>query len=298
MASVIEIVIDGSHDEADRAVAIVDQVFGRFEHACSRFLQDSELNVYCNSSEPMVLSEVLASVIEAAYVAYLVTGGRFDPRVRGVLESLGYDRTFSLLEQPPAALVVQSSKGNWANPVLTESPRLFSACRETLDLGGIAKGAALQAVAGLLGGEKFSGVVSAGGDVVVVGQDTLRSWPIALEDPIPGSIDPIATVEVCSGAVMTSSVRVRQWRAGTKPVHHLIDPSTGAPGGAGLAAVTMMGQDPVTCEVWSKALFLRGGTGALAEANERGLAMVAVTREGDVAISDAALPLVTWVRPK
>ena len=298
MASVIEVVVDGSNDEADRAVAIVDQVFSGVELACSRFLHDSELNVYGRSSKPLVLSEVLASVIKSAYVAYLDTGGRFDPRVRGALEALGYDRTFSLLEQPLATPVSLPALEHWADPVLDGSARLFSPCPQPLDLGGIAKGAALRTVARVLEGEKFSGVVSAGGDVVVIGQATSRSWPIAIEDPIPGSADPIAAVEVCSGAVMTSSVRVRQWRAGSQPVHHLIDPSTGGPGGAGLAAVTVMGQDPVASEVWAKALFLCGGTRAVAEANERGLAIVTVSREGDVTMSDAALPLVTWVRPQ
>lgn len=41
-------------------------------------------------------------------------------------------------------------------------------------------------------------------------------------------------------------------------MHHLIDPTTGRPGGTGLLSVTTVASDPATAEVWSKCLFLQG----------------------------------------
>ena len=59
-------------------------------------------------------------------------------------------------------------------------------------------------------------------------------------------------------ACATSSIRVRRWTAGGPPVHHLIDPRTGEPGGDGLLSVTVTGPDPAEAEVCSKVLFLAG----------------------------------------
>ena len=94
---------------------------------------------------------------------------------------------------------------------------------------------------------------------------------------------------------MTSSIRVRSWTAAGMPVHHLIDPRTGRPGGTGLSAVTVVGAQPVDCEVWSKALFLNGADGITAEAEDRGLAVLWVTSSGRVCWSSALVPSLSWV---
>lgn len=88
-----------------------------------------------------------------------------------------------------------------------------------------------------------------------------------------GRGEPLAVVDVVDGAIATSSVRLRRWVAADgRPVHHLVDPSTGEPGGHGLLAVTVALADPAWAEVWSKALFLAGPTVIGPEARERGLA--------------------------
>ena len=72
----------------------------------------------------------------------------------------------------------------------------------------------------------------------------------------------IAIIAVDGGAVCTSSIAVHAWTAANgRPVHHLVDPRTGEPGGAGLVSVTVAGPDPAWAEVWSKTLFLAGAAG-------------------------------------
>jgi hypothetical protein len=81
-----------------------------------------------------------------------------------------------------------------------------------------------------------------------------------------------------------------------RPVHHLIDPSTGAPGGAGLAAVTVAFPDPAWAEVWSKALFLEGASGIADAARRRGLAAWWVDEAGELSMTPAARQQTGWVR--
>jgi len=297
MASVIEVLTSDTANRADEALQLVDQVFQAYERACSRFDPTSELNSYLAAGEPQMLSKILSSVLVQAFASCQATDGRFDPRVRGALEALGYGQTFSALIEPSSAPSANPLVNPWENPVLDGERQYFRPQSTALDLGGIAKGAALSAAVDQLRRASLSGLISAGGDVAVVAQRDNCPFSIGIEDPIPGAVDPVAVVEVDSGAVMTSSVRVRQWRAGTTPVHHLIDPRTGLPGGAGLAAVTVIGDDPVAAEVWSKTLFLGGLVEGLAEADLRGIAAILVTREGDVVASNSAQKYLTWVRP-
>ena len=297
MASFIEVLIDGSNSEGDRALKLVDDVFARYEMACSRFAEESELNCFLRGRRSQSLSLTLGTVLRDAYAAYVETNGRFDPRVRKVLEDLGYDVTYSALREPDVAPEPQPIVVPWGNPLKNGAGFIGVVQDQSLDLGGIAKGAALRAARDALNLAGLEGLVCAGGDVVVATRSEHRPWPIAIEDPIPHAVDPIATIELRVGAVMTSSVRLRQWRAGTTPVHHLIDPRTGAPGGNGLASVTVIGADPVVAEVWSKTLFLAGFNQGLAEAEDRQLAAIFVSREGDFAVSEHGPPLVTWVRP-
>ncbi|MBI2780210.1 MAG: FAD:protein FMN transferase [Chloroflexi bacterium] len=122
-------------------------------------------------------------------------------------------------------------------------------------------------------------------------------WSIGIEDPAGGA-DLLAVVVLDRDqAIATSSVRI-----GLRPgpdgrhVHHLIDPRTGLPGGAGLTAVTVAWQDPAWAEVWSKALFLEGRAGVAAEARRRGLAAWWVDAEGELSMTPAARQQTSWVR--
>jgi thiamine biosynthesis lipoprotein len=131
-----------------------------------------------------------------------------------------------------------------------------------VDLGGVGKGLALRWAAAAVARHGFASfLLDAGGDLVVQGQPPDSSpWRIGLEDPT-GAPEPLAVLAVPAGAVATSSVRRRRWTSGDRVVHHLIDPSTGEPGGDGLLAVTVEGPDPAWAEVWSKALFVAGRHG-------------------------------------
>ncbi len=97
-----------------------------------------------------------------------------------------------------------------------------------------------------------------------------------------------------NSACATSSIRLRKWTVGGKPAHHLIDPRTGQPGGAGLLSVTVIGPDPAEDEIWSKVLFLNGRDGIAQAAADRSVAAIWIHEDGGVAMSDAARRFVIW----
>jgi thiamine biosynthesis lipoprotein len=83
------------------------------------------------------------------------------------------------------------------------------------------------------------------------------SWRIAVEDPFDETAV-LFQVELAEGAVVTTTRLTRQWQRANRLLHHVIDPSTGAPAASGVAAVTVVAGEAWRAEVLAKAAFLAG----------------------------------------
>ena len=285
---------------ADRALA----VFHCVERSCSRFTATSPL-VRCNSRPGgwhRVPSMLVSALVEAR-AAHAATGGAFDPRVHDALVATGYDRSFELLLGPGGSDLAEAAptedqavlRGPWA-PRMVRPLRLVHLGGRRVDLGGIGKGLALRWAGAEMDGVAGPYLIEAGGDLVVSGApDGQAGWRVGVEDPAGGP-SPAAVLEVGTGAVATSSVRLRRWRRDGETLHHLMDPRTGRPGGAGLMSVTVWHADPAWAEVWAKVLFLAGRDGVAAEAERRGLAALWVDEGGSVAVTASMEPVIMWRR--
>jgi FAD:protein FMN transferase len=274
------------------------------EQAMSRFRDTSDLTIVnraAGSGSCTPVDRRLGRALAAADRAGRLTDGRFDARVLADLERLGYagvelgGRAELRAGAPSRVDPPPGPRWLMADP---RSSRIGVAC--PVDLGGIGKGLALRwawrrierAVLDRGGGA----MLEAGGDLVAGGPAPQAGpWVIAIEDPA-GSADPVATVALPVGAVATSSIQVHRWTAADgRPVHHLVDPRTGQPGGAGLLAVTVAGSDPAWSEVWSKSLFLCGADGIAELARARGLAAWWVRDDGRLEMTAAGRARTTWV---
>ena len=128
-----------------------------------------------------------------------------------------------------------------------------------LDVGALAKGYAVQKTVELLleTGLK-SGLVNAGGNVVVVGAplDGRETWNIGVRRP--NGTSPQGFVDVLSlakGAVVTSGNDQRYFMAGGRRYHHIIDPQTLYPA-EGVRSVTVLHPNSTTADVLSTAAFI------------------------------------------
>lgn len=279
----------GFERDVDGALA----VFARMERHCSRFGTSSSLvRVNRRPGRWHRVPPTLFAALREAFAAHRVTAGLFDPRVHDSLVDLGYDRTFPEVGDIPAVVPASSRPlGPW-RPRFVAGARLVHLGGTATDLGGIGKGLALRDASRLLRRSSANFLIEAGGDLYAAGRPSPdRSWAVGVESPLGGD-DPLAVLEVRDVAVATSSVRIRQWRAGDVQVHHLIDPRTGRPGGGDLRSVTVVHPDPAHAEIWSKALFLHGPEAIVAAASNWGLAALWVDGRGAVSMSAAMQPFV------
>jgi thiamine biosynthesis lipoprotein len=298
------VVVAGDEMTAQRAWAAVDAEIEAVEQALSRYRETSDLTQLNRAAGRtaglarwVAVDPRLRRALVAADRAFRQTRGRFDPRVLADLERLG------------SVGVPHAASGAGANgprlPLDPEARWLAVDGRRPrvqlgapVDLGGIGKGLALRwawRAARRHVGPNVGALLDAGGDVVVGGPSPDgRAWLVGLQDPYTEA-EHVAVIAVGDGAVATSSVVVnRWWGPDGRVVHHLIDPSTGQPGGEGLLAVTVVASDPAWAEVWSKTLFLAGRAGIAPQARSRGLAAWWVTSDGDLEMTAAARMRTVW----
>lgn len=302
MATDVIVRLPGGADDAALIAASEEAlgIFASVEAGCTRFDPNSPL-MKANASPTRwhrVPNECF-DAIAAAQSGYASTHGVFDPRILTDLVGIGYDRTLPFSAGPVS---VARPAGTARRPLGPWRPRFRGASLEVLlgthpiDLGGIGKGLAVRWASERLSQVAPDHLIEAGGDCYCAGLSADgEPWRIAVEDP-EGTEQPVAVLELRDRACATSSIRIRRWRAGGRPVHHLLDATTGRPGGDGLLAVTVIGPDPAVAEVWSKALFLAGAAGIAGTAERRRLAAVWVTTGGDLGFSKAAHPVLLWQR--
>jgi thiamine biosynthesis lipoprotein len=258
--------------EALRAMAEAQWEVRRLESIFSRFDPDSQLSEL-NRRGTLRVGPELVEVVDLALAARDRTGGRFDPTVHDALVAAGYDRTFEEVSAEergdnPRASAALRCAGSVRVDRKTRRIELDPGAH--LDLGGIAKGYAVDRAAKILG-ELGPCLVDAGGDIAARG----GRWPIGLDTG-----DGTLTLELGDGAVATSGRDRRHWTRGSEELHHIIDPATGLPSAGDLLRVTSVAATATDAEVRAKALFLAGAEDAEREANATATPALLVTLDG------------------
>ncbi|MCL4290227.1 MAG: FAD:protein FMN transferase [Thermoleophilia bacterium] len=258
---------------AREALDAAEAEIRRLEATLSRFSPDSELS-RLNREGRIVAGPDLLRVVELALAGRASTAGRFDPTVHDAVVAAGYDRTFSEVAAVPARGSDPPGRCEGRVHVDRELGEIRLDPGVRLDLGGIAKGDAVDRACSLL---RAAGpcLVNAGGDLAVRGVPRAGTWPVSVETPT-GSV----TLAVRRGGVATSGRDRRRWRCGDEERHHLIDPATGRPAASDLLRVTVAAGTAAEAEVLAKSLFLAGADSAAAGCDATGSPCVLVTLDG------------------
>lgn len=265
--------------ELARASREVEALFAAWEQALSRFRDDSELAALNRAAgRPVAVSELLFAAVATALDAACTTGGLFDPSLLEDLIRVGYDRSFEAVgARVPAGTGSPRGGGGWRGVRLNRAAQTIAlppGC--ALDLGGIAKGMAVDASLELLGALGIeTALVSAGGDLAVRSpRPGSRTWPVAVGE------DGYEIVRLAAGAFATSSSLRRRWLQGDRQRHHLLDPRTGEPARGGLCEVTVAASTCAQAEVAAKAIFVLGPSLGPAFAKRHGLAARLIQEDG------------------
>ena len=265
----------------------VRSLFSEWEQTLSRFLPESELSrLNSHAGEPVVVSDLLYTVLSKAIAAAQASGGVYDPTLLGQMVQLGYDRSFDKLPSslPESTLQVEPG-GGWNGIQINNSHRLVRLPAGVgLDFGGIAKGMAVDAALLRLQSMGIdSALVNAGGDLAVLGLPPAEGqWQIT----VPGK-ETFWSIPLRRGAIATSGIARRHWQQGKRQRHHLLDPRTGEPAQTDLWSVTVVADRCEQVEVAAKVAFVLGSKEGATFLRDRELAGLLIHEDGRWEATDA-----------
>lgn len=289
---------------ADAAIVSARASFDRVNAVMSNWSASSELSMLNREAGrgPYAIRDAaLARCVAAALDAAGKTGGAFDPTVGPLMTAWGFrphaPRVPTDREIASALALVGAAHVSY-----TPATRTIRFDREgvELDLGGIAKGCALDDARDAIAATKTSGLLDLGGNLAWFGDPRTPlqrllgggATTAAIVDPNrPGEV--CARVRLGTGyAVATSSDVENHFTIAGVSYGHIMDPRTGRPSTTDVVQATAIDRSGTVADILSTALFVGGSARAPAILAAYPTAQaVLLVREGDrlVLIASASL---------
>lgn len=211
------------------------------------------------AGQEVPLSAYTRAVLRAARRAHADTAGTFDATCRPQME-LWHRATQSGGVPTQQELDAARRKSAWHLVRLTERGAVKQEATVQFDLGGIAKGYAIDRAAELLKRQGwYGGLVNLGGDIRCFGTTpTGEPWTIDIQNPF--GREKLGTLVATDVAVCTSGNYRRYFEANGRRRSHIVDPRTGQPTET-TCSVTVVAADAVTADIWATALSVLGPEG-------------------------------------
>jgi FAD:protein FMN transferase len=217
--------------------------------------------------ESMPISEDFEYVLRISAHIYDQTAGAFDPTIKPLLDLWGFGPGAAHREtwRPPAEEAVRqalTSVGLHLVDVSTPG-RLGKLHPDVqLDLGAVAKGFAVDALAGLLEDQGIRDyLVDIGGDVRVCGRNSEgEHWRIGVNQPERGQDwnKVLLVLRTGRGAVVTSGDYRQFFEQNGHYFSHILDPRTGRPLENNVASVTVLAETATLADALATGLMVLG----------------------------------------
>jgi thiamine biosynthesis lipoprotein len=267
MGTSIRIEVSGG-TETDRRQALEEAFAAMIEvdRLMSNYRSDSELALANRDAarRPVHVSDPLFSVLSAAEQVSRHSQGAFDVTIGPAVKLWGFFDKHPHVPSTGELEAVRPLVG-YTLVQLDDRTRTVRFARPgvELDLGGIAKGFAVELAAGALKRRGLSGFIDAGGNQYLIGLPSDRAaWRVGIQNPdLPGRL--LGTVEVPEGSVSTTGGYHNFFEAGGRRYGHVLDPRTLQPSDASLSA-TVIASDATLADALSKPAFILGPRAGLA----------------------------------
>ena len=218
-----------------------------------------------------------AGVIAAGLRIAEASDGAFDPTLGRLVDLWGFGPPGPALPPSPDEVASADAASGWRRLAFDAGARrLRQPGGLALDLSGIAKGHAVDALADLLG---TAGVrhclVEVGGELAGRGvRPDGEPWWVDLETP-PGAAPAPAPLRIgLHGLAVATSGNYRRG-------DHNLDASTGRPAANGVASVSVLHASAMAADAWASALAVLGPDAGSDLARRHGLAARIVARVGE-----------------
>ena len=255
------------------------------ENSLSKTLPGSDIYRLNHEGGTVVFSSAdTARVLESCLFYAEQTGGAYDPALGRVAEAWGIGG-----ENPrvPSEEELQKLLAASGYEKLRIDGDTANAGGAWADLGGAAKGYALDAIKANLAEEGVTdALIAVGGSVYARGKKAGAAWKVGIRDPFSGAADYLATVELTDLCISTSGSYERGFTQDGTYYHHILDPKTGYPVQNGLVSVSVINENGLLTDIYSTALFVMGLEAGMKHAEEHGIDALFVTEEKKIYRTD------------
>ncbi len=249
-------VVEATSQE-ERALKIVFDEIGRVENLLSRYIPESEISKL-NRLGRLKVSPETFFVIKKSKEFYLASNGSFDITIAPLMDLWGFtDKQYRVPEKrkiKETLKLVGSDK-----IILRDSDNMvqFKIPGMKLDLGGIAKGYALDCAAKKL---KEAGIknclINAGGQIYCLGKHFNKPWRIGIAPSRGNKLN--GYLDLTDKSSATSGDYEQYFSAGKIRYSHILNPKTGYPADSKITSVTVIANDGITADALATAIFVLG----------------------------------------
>ncbi len=250
-------------ERLDEFVATVQEVMGELDSSLSKFKQDSEVSRVSDMAgrSAVPVSERTYRILAESQKYAKLTGGAFDATVTPLLTIWGHGKDGELEVPTPELIQSTMERVGYRHLILSNDAAYLAIEDMQIDLGGIAKGYAVDLCWDELSGQGASNVlINLGGNIRCCGPaDEALPWRVGVRNPFDA--DPTSTIGVLSltngMATATSGDYERYVVIDGRRYGHVIDPRTGWPAGH-VAGVTIVCTNATQADAISTAFFVLG----------------------------------------
>lgn len=293
--TLVEVSVHGVPEaQARRATAAVLSRFDELHHTLHAWQPSdlSRLNAALARGERATVTPELAAMLREAQTLSEQSEGLFNPAIGGLVALWGFHADAPQARVPDAQAIAGwvGKRPRMADLVIGQDTVVGSNPALQLDLGGYAKGRALDDAAALLKAHGIdNALVNIGGNVIALGSHGDRPWRVGIQHPRQSGT--LATVDLRGGeAIGTSGDYQRFFEVSGRRYCHLIDPRSGRPA-SGMQSVTVLVRGAhagTRSDALSKPLFIDGAARLAKHAARLGVAdYLAVDAAGQIHVSPA-----------
>ena len=243
---------------AAEAIRLVNEEMHRIDRSMSTYKPDSEISRINRDAakNPVTISAELLDLIARGIEMSRLTHGAFDITYASVGQLYDY-RAGVRPDEKQIAATLPAISYRFVELDLVARTVFFARQGVRIDLGGIAKGYAVERGAGILRAQGIAhGLVSAGGDSRVLGDRRGAPWIVGVRDP-RNSDRVVARLPLIDEAISTSGDYERFFEEEGVRYHHIISPATGH-SASEVRSVTIIGPDATMTDGLSTSVFVMG----------------------------------------
>ena len=243
---------------AAEAIRLVNEEMHRIDRSMSTYKPDSEISRINRDAakNPVTISAELLDLIARGIEMSRLTQGAFDITYASVGQLYDF-RAGVRPDEKQIAATLPAISYRFVELDLVERTVFFAKQGVRIDLGGIAKGYAVERGAGILRAQGIAhGLVSAGGDSRVLGDRRGAPWIVGVRDP-RNSDRVVARLPLIDEAISTSGDYERFFEEDGVRYHHIISPATGH-SASEVRSVTIIGPDATMTDGLATSVFVMG----------------------------------------